>query len=439
MSRSSAVSSQKSIADDHTPLPPPPTCTKIHDKWAPCYTHSAQCDGCHTKKHPVLQRCLRCTLQYCRKCMVKARLNGHEYVDGELDWDVGSRPREFRDHGSWKKMEVKGEMGVRRSRLGAWVRGGEVEQEDDHEALMVGEMLKRSEMGMIVARASFATTGSRSSKSPSKQRFMTEEEKYRARGNTSLFGGPKNTPDSSRYASDATLLDDTDDDGDLESDDDFEIPLPKRRRPDHVDSQTSTAYLRLNEHRFGDQRFEQRSGGASQVDVNRSSSASMISRPSDRQQPASYQQQRQQSHQRSSLSRSTASTASFRLNPAGQPNQHQRQRQPQVLTASPCESPYLSSASQPIPFHLRQATTFLTPTSTFSDATSAILLAQAQEEADTLPRRRKEFEEYCAQAWRHEPALRQLRDEGKLEEARDLFDAAKAALYFARGLGGGGD
>ncbi|KAL2064842.1 hypothetical protein VTL71DRAFT_3982 [Oculimacula yallundae] len=411
-------------------LPPPPSNLQkqIHNKWLPTYVHSAQCDGCHTKKHAVLHRCLSCTLQFCKKCMMKAREkgSGHEYVEegeeGGLDWDVGRRPRVFRDHGR-RKLEGIGIGG--RAGVGSGVKGfggGSIET------------------------------------------VMSGEEKYRRQSNKHLLGGPKSASEYGRGQAD--LLEGNDDE--LESDDDFYIPVIKRRRwNEYSSTQTSIASLRGGEHQFNyqksdgdrsssDYNFDQPSTASisryrpngtsaqpstaslrfhdhalndkkcdgsrhtSTLNFNQASSASVGRRPINGRQSIAYKQQNQ--HRQST---SIASAASSR------PKQAYSHHQEPFSSRSPSNHPSSPHPHQP-------SSTHLTPSTTFSSAVSAVLHSQKEEHmyTESLHHRRAEFEEYCRQAWMSDPVLCQLREQGRAEKARELFGAAKEMLGFARGLSG---
>lgn len=70
--------------------------------------------------------------------MPKARLNAHEYDEGELDWDPSSATPQHRDHGSLRKMFMKGEKLPAKSRFGGGGFGlGDDEEDELEEELVV--------------------------------------------------------------------------------------------------------------------------------------------------------------------------------------------------------------------------------------------------------------------------------------------------------------
>ncbi|KAH7364473.1 hypothetical protein BKA65DRAFT_472801 [Rhexocercosporidium sp. MPI-PUGE-AT-0058] len=418
--------SQKTVADDRTPLldrptasinratkpliglsgalPPPPAQRK-HSKWEASYIHSAQCDGCHTKKHKVMQRCTSCTLQYCKSCMPKARQNAHEYVEEELDWDPNSAPPQFRDHGSLKKKIAREEKVELKSQLGGGIGGfgsGKEEDELEEEGLvMVGSSSSLSgKGGKLRGGARQRDMGN------SNQRLMSENEKYQGQGyeTRTIFGGPptRNAPEYGGYADRDMLMDD--------ENEGFNKPLNKRRRNDGVSaSMTGNSSSRYDDVEFTSQRFND---GTKQGSF---SSNINDRRPSIRQQSDNNRSQQQ---------RQPASTASSRLNQSQSQfyNQSQQEAQPHGQTKHSL---------------IRRAALMLNAQSTFEDATDAVM--KAQEDEETLPARRQKLDEYCKEAWRYEPVLRQLREEGRGEEARELYYASRKALWIARGLVDGDD
>jgi hypothetical protein len=78
-------------------LPPPPRRSElfarlnagnvVHDTWVPTSSHTAKCDLCLLYNKSVVQRCFRCNLQLCRKCIPAADTDGiHSVRDHELTW-----------------------------------------------------------------------------------------------------------------------------------------------------------------------------------------------------------------------------------------------------------------------------------------------------------------------------------------------------------------
>ncbi|PVH88489.1 hypothetical protein DL98DRAFT_648602 [Cadophora sp. DSE1049] len=435
--------SQRTIHDDTSPLPPPPAGsslnlnsslnsspsttpslsgklppppTKPHRTWHPIYIHSAKCDGCHTKKHKVLQRCDGCTLQYCQSCMPKAVENAHEYDESKLDWDPSQKSPTFRDRSSMKKKRERGEKLPPRSRLGAIVVGDDEEEEGGNagiETLSEGAGKSGSSVRGS-ARGDSRGSSYRGTGRPS-ERLLTEAEKYHPQVRLSLsvsddfdsdvfqgygaaFTGGRdggrgdNGPEYGRYASQEMALGE---------DDGYSTPLhpTKRQRKDGPNLERSVASKRFEDQRFNNQIFDSPRIGRTQT-----SSSSIRGRPSIRQQPPARQQQA-----------SMASVASSRREPI-YPHQQEEQNSSQIRRST-----------------VRRAAPMLRLDSTFEDATDAVM--KVQEDQENLPRRRREFEEYCKERWQNEPILKQLRKEGQDGEAEELWLASKAALYVAYRLG----
>ena len=85
-------------------LPPPPRRSElfarlnagnvVHDMWVPISSHTAKCDLCLLHNKSVVQRCFRCNLQLCRKCIPAADTDSiHSVRDNELIWVPTYPPR----------------------------------------------------------------------------------------------------------------------------------------------------------------------------------------------------------------------------------------------------------------------------------------------------------------------------------------------------------
>ncbi|KAH9218962.1 hypothetical protein DL95DRAFT_487211 [Leptodontidium sp. 2 PMI_412] len=415
---------QKTTSDDRTPLPdrptasststlssyglsgalPPPPPARKHYKWEASYVHSAQCDGCHTKKHKVMQRCLSCTLQYCKTCMPKARLNAHEYDEGELDWDPSSATPQHRDHGSLRKMLMKGEKLPTKSRFG----GGGFGLGDDEEDELEEELV-------VLGSSAVSGKGREGNKGDrgmgyENERLMSENEKYQGprqgQGNgtvaPTIFGGP---PTQNMLIKD--------------EDDGFTTPLSNKRRRKTGGASGFASAAENSDSIFDDVEFtgQRFNDGPKQASY---ASSNTPFRPNIRQQPDNNRPQRQ-----------PASTTSSRLNQAQSQAFYDYRSQQEAQAQAQAQAQLHKQTSKST---IRRAAAMLNKHSTFEDATDAVM--KAREDEEMLPARRKRFEEYCREAWSHEPVLRQLREEGRGEEAEDLYFASREALSFARGLGG---
>ncbi|KAG4427917.1 hypothetical protein IFR05_016601 [Cadophora sp. M221] len=382
-------------------LPPPPP-TRKHSKWGASYVHSAQCDGCHTKKHRVMQRCLTCTLQYCKTCMPKARSNAHEYVEEELDWDLASATPQHRNHGSLRMMSMKGEKLPEKSRLGGRVGYGLGDEDDEFE----------KEDLVVVGSSSVSGRGRKANKGGmgcSSEKLIGENEKYqdpRQRqgqgyddSRPTVFGGPP-------YQ--RPLIKD--------EDDGYGTPPNKRRRKSGGPSDS-----RFDEVEFTGQRFNDGPKQSASYAPSSSPFRSNIRQQSDNNRPQPpYRQPASTASSRLNQSRSRSQAQAFYEYKAQQEAQQEAQAQVQYQEISKGV--------------IRRAKTMLGELSTFGDSLGAV--TREREDEATLPARRQRFEEDCRDSWTHEPILRQLRAEGKEEEARDLYFAAREALYAARGLNG---
>ncbi|KAH7417045.1 hypothetical protein BKA64DRAFT_656818 [Cadophora sp. MPI-SDFR-AT-0126] len=407
-SNPNSKSSTPSVLSGSLPLPP----KKAHRTWHAIYIHSAKCDGCHTKKHKALQRCDGCTLQYCRTCMPKAAENSHEYDESKLDWDPNQKSPTFRDRSSMKKKREKGEKLPPKSRLGGFVVGDEeVEYEEDPSVETRSERCEKS--GSSVRSSARGGAGSRRGSyrgaARPTERLLTEAEKYHpqvrllpslsddlnsddVQGYGASYAGGVNGPEYGRYANQDMLIG---------ADDGYSTALrpTKRQRKDGPNLERSMASQSFEHQRFNNEIFDSRRIGRIQA-----SSSSIMTRPINKVRPAARQQHA-----------SMASVASSRREP-GYYHPQQEQNPPQIGRST-----------------ARRAASMLTLDSTFEEATDAVM--KAQEDEENLPRRRKEFEEYCKDRWQNEPILKQLRNAGQDGEAEELWLASKAALFVAYRLG----
>lgn len=316
-----------------------------------------------------------------------------------------------------KKKRERGEKLPPRSRLGSFVVDDDEVEDDEEESSTVATPSERAGKSgsSVQSGAKDGAVGRASSYKGTarpKERLLTEAEKYHPQvrdppycsneicsddsqvyGASFARGGAKSVdnPDYGRYADQDMLAGD---------DDDYSEPLHpiKRKRKDGPHTERSVAPRSFEDQRFNNQVFDSPLAGRTQT-----SSSSIRGRPTIRQQPPARQQA------------SFASVASSRREPA---YHHQQEDQ---------------TPSQIGRSTVRRAASMLTVDSSFEDATDAVLKAQADE--DNLPRRRREFEEYCRERWSNEPILRQLKKEGKNDEAEELWLASKSALYVAWRLG----
>ncbi|KAH6671282.1 hypothetical protein B0J14DRAFT_670308 [Halenospora varia] len=75
-----------------------------HEGWSPLSIHTARCDSCSKHNKSVMQRCTTCNRQLCRLCIVNIESDGVHIVRmEELNWDASTVEKKARGRGPNKK------------------------------------------------------------------------------------------------------------------------------------------------------------------------------------------------------------------------------------------------------------------------------------------------------------------------------------------------